>query len=99
MERRKIQDKKDLKAAYRLAAQEANFKYPLSSQTDALKNIQYGKNEDMTWCSQKLEFWKYKARIIDVSISGERATKRRPAKAFIKIDSKRTKFFVFMFVH
>ena len=49
MERRKIQDKKDLKAAYRLAAQEANFKYPLSSQTDALKNIENGKNEDYIW--------------------------------------------------
>ena len=45
MERRKIQDKKDLKVAYRLAAEEADFINPLTSQANALKKIEKGKNE------------------------------------------------------
>ena len=74
MERRKLQNKNDLKAAYRLAAQEANYKFPLYSQADALKKLEKGKNEDQTWYFQNLEFRKYKPRIIDASIAGERAT-------------------------
>ena len=50
-----------------------------------MKKIEKGKSEDLAWCSQNLEFRKYKARIVDASISGERTTKRRPTKAFIKI--------------
>jgi len=48
--------------------------------------IEKQKNKDLTWCSKKINFRKYKAKIVNATISGERATKRRPAKAFIKID-------------
>ena len=74
-----------MKAAYCLAAEKGNFKFPLSSPADALKKLEKGKSEDLTWCSQKLEFRKYKARIIDASIFGEHAAKRTPPKVFIKI--------------
>ena len=65
LEQKTLLDKKDLKSAYHLVAQEANFKFPLSSQAEAMKKLQKGKNEDLTLCSQNLEFRKYKAKIID----------------------------------
>ena len=81
--RRKTQDKKDLKTAYQLAKK--GMKYPLFSQEETLKEIEKKKNKDLTWCSEKLNFRKYKAKIVNASISGERATKIRSAKALIKI--------------
>ena len=57
----------------------------MSSQKEALMEIEIKKNEDLPWCFDKINFKKYKAKIVIASIFGERATKRRSAKAFIKI--------------
>ena len=78
-----MQDKKDLKAAYQLAKKETQF--PLSSQKEALLEIEKKKKEDLAWCYEKIIFRKYKAKIVIDSISSEPATKRKSAKAFIKI--------------
>ena len=47
--------------------------------------LENGKNEDLTWCSKKIDFRKYKSKIIDASIFGERAINKIHAKVFIKI--------------
>ena len=95
LERRKLQDKKDLRAAYRQVSKERKF--PLSSQADAMKLIEKGKNEERAWCFEKINFRKYKSRIVDASISGERATKRRPVR--IELTTPPLNMFILPWTH
>ena len=88
LEQKKSQDRRDLKIAYQLAqqeAEEARSENPLLSQVSAYKKIEKSKAEDLKFCEDQLNFRKHKCKILFSSITGQRATKCQPVKAFLKV--------------
>jgi len=80
-------DCEDLKIAYQLARQEANeakSRNPLLCQVSAMEKIEKDKTEYLKFYKEKLNFRKYKSKIITCSISGQCATKQTPANAILK---------------
>jgi len=73
LERKKTQDRQDLKIAYQLArqeAEEAKSKNPLLSQVSVYEKIEKNKAEDLQFCKDKLNFRKYHSKITICSITG-----------------------------
>ena len=88
IECKNTQDRQDLKFAYQFAKQEvaeAKTKNPLLSQVSVLDKIEKEKAEDLKFCKDKLNFRKHNSKILLCSITGQRATKHQPAKAFLKV--------------
>ena len=90
---KKIHDGKYVIVANRLAADLARADgislKPVSAQAAALRKIENDryaeKNKDLKRCTEKLNFRKHSSRIANVTITGQRASKKKPEKVTMSI--------------